>query len=67
MLYAAFWAVLPQQATTDEPAPKRDLATLLPFAAIGLGVVLLQSLAFGGNGVAGTVGWLVAIIALGAG
>lgn len=67
MLYAAFWAVLPQQATTDEPTPKRDLTTLLPFAAIGVGVVLLQSLLFGGNGVAGTVGWLVAIIALGAG
>jgi signal transduction histidine kinase len=66
MLYAAFWAVLPQQIPTGEPPPRRDLAVLLPFAAIGLGVVLLQSLAFG-DGPAGTVGWLVAIIAVGAG
>ncbi|HET9517669.1 MAG TPA: PspC domain-containing protein, partial [Actinoplanes sp.] len=30
MLYAAFWAVLPQQAptSTDEPPPRRDLGAL---------------------------------------
>ena len=67
ILYAAFWAVLPQQVPTGEPPPRRDLAALLPFAAIGLGVVLLQSLVFGDHGVAGTAGWLVAIIAVGAG
>jgi signal transduction histidine kinase len=66
MLYAAFWAVLPQQVPSAEPTPRRDLVMLLPFAAIGIGVVLLQSLAFG-DGPAGTVGWLVAIIAVGAG
>jgi signal transduction histidine kinase len=57
MIYAAFWAVL----------PRRDFFALLPFAAIGLGVILLQTLVFGDNGVAGTVGWLIAIIAVGAG
>jgi signal transduction histidine kinase/phage shock protein PspC (stress-responsive transcriptional regulator) len=67
MLYAGFWAVLPQQQPTDDPPARRDLATLLPFAAIGLGVVLLQGLAFGDNGVAGTAGWLIALIAVGAG
>ena len=67
LLYAAFWAVLPQQVPTDEPPQRRDLASLLPFAAIGLGVVLLQSLVFRDTGVASTAGWLVAIIALGAG
>jgi signal transduction histidine kinase len=67
ILYAAFWAVLPQQVPTDEPPVRRDLAALLPFAAIGLGVILLQSLVFGDHGVAGTAGWLVAIIAVGAG
>jgi signal transduction histidine kinase len=67
ILYAAFWAVLPQQVPTDEPPARRDLAALLPFAAIGLGVILLQSLVFGDHGVAGTAGWLVAIIAVGAG
>ncbi|MDT4990220.1 MAG: hypothetical protein QOH97_112 [Actinoplanes sp.] len=66
LLYAAFWAVLPQQVPNGAPAPRRDLAMLLPFAAIGIGVVLLQTLAFGDDP-AGAVGWLVAIIALGAG
>jgi signal transduction histidine kinase len=66
MLYAAFWAVLPQEMPGTEPPPRRDLAMLVPFAAIGIGVVLLQSLAFG-DGPAGTAGWLIAIIAVGAG
>jgi signal transduction histidine kinase len=66
MLYAAFWAVLPQQIPTDEPPARRDFGALLPFAAIGVGVILLQSLVFS-DGPAGTVGWLVAIIAVGAG
>ena len=64
---AAFWAVLPQQQlTATVTAPRRDVAMLLPFAAIGLGVILLQALVFRDN-VAGTVGWLVAVIAVGAG
>jgi signal transduction histidine kinase len=67
MLYAVFWAVLPQEAAGDEPAERRNLAAALPFAAIGLGVVLLESLVFGDNGVLGTAGWLVAVIAVGAG
>ena len=66
MLYAAFWAVLPQQEPTDEPPKRRDLAALLPFVAIGLGVLLVQVL-IGSHSVAGTAGWLVAIIAVGAG
>jgi len=66
MLYAAFWAVLPQEIPTEEPPARRNLAALLPFAAIGVGVILLQSLVFK-DGPAGTVGWLVAIIAVGAG
>jgi signal transduction histidine kinase len=66
LLYAAFWAVLPQQVPTGEPPPRRDRAMLLPFAAIGLGVVLLQALVFK-NSVAGTVGWLIAVVAVGAG
>lgn len=68
MLYSAFWAVLPQQLPEDGKPARRDLAALLPFAAIGVGIVLLQSLLFGDrNGPAGQIGWLVAIIALGAG
>lgn len=67
LLYAAFWAVLPQQAVTADPPQRRDKAMLLPFAAIGLGVVLLQALVFDDNSVAGTVGWLIAVVAVGAG
>ncbi len=66
LLYAAFWAVLPQQIVTADPPQRRDRAMLLPFAAIGLGVVLLQALVFKDN-VAGTVGWLIAVVAVGAG
>jgi signal transduction histidine kinase len=66
LLYAAFWAVLPQQLPTDRPPARRDLGMLLPFAAIGLGVILLQSLLFR-DSVAGTVGWLIAVVAVGAG
>lgn len=70
LLYAAFWAVLP----AGEPGPdagkapprRRDLAELLPFVAIGLGAILVQVLLGAGAG-AGTVGWLVAVIAVGAG
>ncbi|MEU7908715.1 PspC domain-containing protein [Actinoplanes sp. NPDC049118] len=68
LLYAVFWAVLPQQSPTGEQRAHRDLALLLPFGAIGLGVVLLQGLLFGGKGdTAGTAGWLIAITAVGVG
>ncbi|MET8152618.1 PspC domain-containing protein [Actinoplanes sp. NPDC049668] len=67
LLYAVFWAVLPQQLSTGEQRTRRDLGLLLPFGAIGLGVVLLQGLLFEDNGVAGTAGWLIAVTAVGAG
>ncbi len=67
LLYAAFWAVLPPWSGSAEPPPRRDVFQLLPFVAIGLGVMLIQALVFGSTGVAGTAGWLVAIIAVGAG
>ena len=66
LLYAVFWAVLPQELSTGQRT-RRDLALLLPFGAIGLGVILLQGLLFGDNGVAGTAGWLIAVTAVGAG
>ncbi|HEY6593299.1 MAG TPA: PspC domain-containing protein [Asanoa sp.] len=67
LLYAAFWAILPPEPSGTEPPPRRQLGQILPFVAIGLGVLVLQALLFGTGGVAGTAGWLVAIIALGAG
>ena len=66
LLYAAYWAVLPQQVSIDRPPERRDYAMLLPFGAIGLGVVLLQALVFKDNA-AGTIGWLIAVVAVGAG
>ncbi|MEV0000874.1 PspC domain-containing protein [Micromonospora sp. NPDC050980] len=67
LLYAAFWAVVPPRPGDTAAPPRRDLAQLLPFVAIGLGVLLLQVVAFDSVGAAGTAGWLVAIIAVGAG
>ncbi|WP_306210044.1 ATP-binding protein [Actinoplanes sp. RD1] len=67
LLYAVFWAVLPQQLPDGTEQPRRDVALLLPFGAIALGVLLLQNLLVGDKGVANTLGWLVAVIALGAG
>ncbi|MEV6343453.1 PspC domain-containing protein [Actinoplanes sp. NPDC051851] len=66
LLYAAYWAVLPQEARQDEKPTERDWASLVPFTAIGLGVILLQALVFGDQ-VATTVGWMAAVIAVGAG
>ncbi|MFY1635982.1 PspC domain-containing protein [Solwaraspora sp. WMMB335] len=65
LLYAAFWAVVPP--ATAGPPKRRDLTELLPFVAIGLGVMLIQVLVFGSTGVSATAGWLVAIIGVGAG
>ncbi|GAB3080906.1 ATP-binding protein [Micromonospora schwarzwaldensis] len=67
LLYAAFWAVVPPRPGDTAAPPRRDLAQLLPFVVIGLGVLLLQVVAFDSVGAAGTAGWLVAIIAVGAG
>ncbi|HET8682374.1 MAG TPA: PspC domain-containing protein [Micromonosporaceae bacterium] len=68
LLYAVFWAVLPVQQPPGPLAkpPRRDLAELLPFVAIGAGVLLVQSLA-GWGGFNAVLGWLVALIAAGAG
>ncbi len=67
LLYAAFWAVVPPRPGDTAAPPRRDVAQLLPFVVIGLGVLLLQVVAFNSVGAAGTAGWLVAIIAVGAG
>lgn len=76
LLYAAFWAVLPRDpdpavpgmagGSTAAQPQHRDWMQLLPFLAIGVGVVLVQTLA-GFGGVTATLGWLVAVIAVGAG
>lgn len=67
LLYAAFWAVVPARPGLTASPPRRDFLQLLPFVAIGLGVIMIQAMVFGSTGVTGTAGWLVAIIAVGAG
>lgn len=67
LLYAAFWAVVPLRPGDSAAPPRRDLAQLLPFVAIGLAVLMLQVVVFDSVGATGTAGWLVAIIAVGAG
>lgn len=70
LLYTAFWAVVPLRPGDTATPPRRDVAQLLPFVAIGLVVLLLQMAVFdsvGASGAAGTAGWLVTIIAIGAG
>jgi signal transduction histidine kinase len=60
--------VVPVRPGAAAKAPaRRDLAQLVPFVVIGLGVIVLQVQLGGSSGVAGTAGWLVAIIAIGAG
>ncbi|MFF5072226.1 PspC domain-containing protein [Micromonospora olivasterospora] len=67
LLYAAFWAVVPLRPGDNAVPARRDLARLLPFVAIGLVVLMIQMAVFDSVGAAGTAGWLVAIIAVGAG
>ncbi|HEY0698292.1 MAG TPA: PspC domain-containing protein [Micromonospora sp.] len=67
LLYAAFWAVVPLRPGGTEPPARRDVVQLLPFVAIGMAMIIIQVLVFESVGVASTAGWLVAIIAVGAG
>jgi signal transduction histidine kinase len=63
LLYAAFWSVLPP--APGERRGRRDAVQLAAFLALGLGVVWLLILA--GQGLQSAFGWLVAVVALGAG
>jgi signal transduction histidine kinase/phage shock protein PspC (stress-responsive transcriptional regulator) len=67
LLYAAFWAVVPLRPGDTAAPPRRDIGQLLPFVVIGLAVLLVQVFVFDSVGAGGTAGWLVAIIAVGAG
>ncbi len=67
LLYAAFWAVVPLRPGDTAAPPRRDIGQLLPFVAIGFAVLLVQVMVFDSVGAGGTAGWLVAIIAVGAG
>src|SRR5262249_19042849 len=65
VLYAAFWAVLPTQPGVTGRS-RRDRRQVIPFIALGIGIVLLQALA-GWSRTDTALGWLIAVVALGAG
>jgi signal transduction histidine kinase len=64
LLYAAFWAVLP--VASGQRGSRRNRRQLVPFVALGAGIVLVQVLS-GMGGVKSVIGWLVAIVAVGVG
>jgi signal transduction histidine kinase len=64
LLYAAFWAVLP--VAPGQRRTRRDRRQLVPFVALGIGILLVQLLS-GMGGVRSFIGWLVAIVAVGIG
>jgi signal transduction histidine kinase len=63
ILYAAFWAVLP----ANRQAGRRNVAQLVPFLALGIGIALVHILVGGLPRTNAIIGWLVALVALGAG
>jgi signal transduction histidine kinase len=65
LLYVALWAVLPV-VPLKIPPRRRRIGELLPYAALAAGVLLLQSLV-GLGGFSSALGWLIALIAAGAG
>jgi signal transduction histidine kinase len=64
LLYAAFWAVLPMQ---PDARGGRNVNQLFSFLALGVGIVVLRLMVQPGGSVSSVIGWLAAIIALGAG
>ena len=66
VLYVVFWAVLPlAPGAGGRRRSRRDVVQLLPILGIGGGVLLV--LAITGQSGGSSLGWLVAVVALGAG
>src|SRR2546423_7923889 len=65
LLYAVFWAVL--SSAPGVPPKKRDKRQMLTYLALSLGVLLVQQMIGLGGGSNMFLGWLIAIIAIGAG
>jgi signal transduction histidine kinase/phage shock protein PspC (stress-responsive transcriptional regulator) len=64
ILYAVFWAVLPMAPSM--PIRHRKVGQLLSFLAIGLGLAVVLGLT-GAGGARSATGWLIAVVAFGAG
>lgn len=65
LLYAAFWAVLPNPVT-ETRKPRRQVRQVLPFVALGVGVLLFQA-QLGWFGINAALVVLLAMVATGAG
>jgi signal transduction histidine kinase len=65
LLYAAFWAVLPQ--SPHARGGGRNVNQLFSFLALGIGIVIARLMVQPNSSVQAVVGWLAAIIAFGAG
>jgi signal transduction histidine kinase/phage shock protein PspC (stress-responsive transcriptional regulator) len=65
LLYVVFWGVLKDAPGSGKPRPRR-IVELVPYVALGAGVLLLWTLT-GFKGAAQPLGWLIALIACGAG
>ncbi len=66
LLYAAYWAVVPVDPAQRGTRTPRDTLQLLAFGALAIGIQLIALLT-GLGGLRGAFGWLVALIAVGAG
>jgi signal transduction histidine kinase len=66
LLYAAYWAVVKPDPTQDHSRSRRDIVQLVAFGCLAVGVQLV-ALMSGLGGLRGAFGWLVALIAVGAG
>ncbi|GIH04396.1 histidine kinase [Rhizocola hellebori] len=65
LLYAAFWAVMP--SAEGQQTKRREWYRLLPFVLAALGLMAAAGLFNREDPFSMTVGWLVALIAIGAG
>src|SRR2546423_13179339 len=59
LLYAAFWAVLP--VAPGQRGSTRNRRQLVPFLALGIGIILVQALSGSGGGRA-VIGRLIALL-----
>lgn len=66
VLYAVFWAVLPPDPLTG-PAQRGRVVNLLPFAGLAVAVLVFRAVAGVEQPATFALGWLFALIAVGAG
>ncbi|MQA25632.1 MAG: PspC domain-containing protein [Micromonosporaceae bacterium] len=66
LLYAAYWAVVPIDPNRSGERGRRDTVQLVAFGSLAVGIQLV-ALMSGLGGIQDAFGWLVALIAVGAG